>query len=70
MNIEQYFSASRAIHEEMAQIATTTGTMAVAQSAHPGNPQFVGLMRRHATLVAQFQDIHRQFVASNPHYAA
>lgn len=70
MNIEQFFSESRAIHEEMAQIATTTGNMAAAQSAHLGNPQFVALMRRHAALVAQFQDVYRQFVASNPNYAA
>jgi hypothetical protein len=54
----------------MAQIATTTGNMAVAHSAHSGNPQFVGLMKRHAELVAQFQDLHKQFVQSNPNYAA
>ncbi len=70
MNIEQYFSASRAIHEEIAQIAATTKNMAVAQSAHSGNPQFVRLMQRHAELVAQFQELHRQFVQSNPNYAA
>lgn len=70
MKIEQYFSASRTIHEEIAQIATTTGEMAIAQSAHSGNPQFVELMTLHADLVAQFQELHRQFVRANPNYAA
>jgi hypothetical protein len=70
MNIEQYFSASRVIHEEMTQIATTTCNMEVAHSAHSGNPQFVGLMKRHSELVERFESLHRQFVQSNPNYAA
>ena len=70
MNTEQYFSASRIIHEEIAQIAIMTGTMQINHSAHFGNPQFAGFMKRHADLVARFQELHRQFVQFNPDYPA
>lgn len=65
MNIENYFAASKVIHETMAQIATTTYTMAWSNCADRTNPQFVGLMNLHEQLVERFNKLHAEFVSTN-----
>jgi hypothetical protein len=47
MNLEEYFSATRATHAEFAQIVETTGNMAYVGTANPQNIQFAQLMARH-----------------------
>ena len=69
MTLEEYFRATRAIHEELAQIATRTAAMAGVSSADTTNPEFAGLMSRHSGLVAQFREAHARFIAENPQYA-
>jgi len=70
MNLEEYFSATRAIHTELANIAEATGNMAHAVAAHPQNTQFTQLMARHSFLVNQFQQVHARFIADNPQFNA
>lgn len=70
MNLEEYFSATRAIHAELAQIAETTRSMAYAGTANPANLQFTQLMARHFVLVNQFQQVHGRFIADNPEFNA
>ena len=65
MNIEDYFAASRPIHESLAQISSTVWAMALSHCANPTNPQFTSLMQLHAQQIDLFRKLHEAFVNTN-----
>ena len=70
MSLEEYFTITRVIHSELAQIAEATGNIARAGTCNPHNSQFTQLMARHAALVRKFEQVHAKFSANSPHYIA
>lgn len=60
MTIQDYWDACRAIHSELAAIATEIYNMALSQCANPSNPRYVALMDKRHKLAVQLADLDKQ----------
>ncbi|PLX61558.1 hypothetical protein [Sedimenticola selenatireducens] len=65
MEIDEYFSQTKRINEQLTRIADRTARMALAKSAHTDNPEFVELMKEHQ-LTQKNIELHKQLIESYP----
>lgn len=60
MKLQDYWDACRAIHSQLAAIATETKSMAAGRCADPSNPRFVALMDQQDALHKQLEALDQQ----------
>jgi hypothetical protein len=58
INLGEYNESVKAIFTEQQALAAETAQLAMAASAHPGNPQFVALMHRQWELIQRMMKLN------------
>lgn len=62
MTLDQYQQEMQALSAELQAIAKQTATLALAGAAHPGNPEFTGLLQRQWDLTQRFAKINTEML--------
>jgi len=66
MDVEEYFTQTKHINEQLSMNADRTKNMSMVASAHTDNPEFVELMKKHNKLIQENIELHRQLLESHP----
>jgi hypothetical protein len=59
MTPDEYIAKCKSIHARLAEIATRTGQMARAHSAHDKNPEYVNIVIEQDALLRKLTDFDR-----------